>query len=349
MTVANAWDENAPAGTEEANLTDNYLRDHRFDLGERLETMLYGFNASSNAAPENDYGIKLLRFYPQGSSPTYGDNWMYLFGKDVNSKVELHYLDEDNNERQLTSAGSLLLAKHTTSQAFMQNTTAEDGDGGRESQIRVQGKQSGDEVTTLGYLEFAHKGTSNDEQGRFQIVLNDGNDGDSPSAKALTLYADDAANAGDAFIDVANSSIVLDEDNMASDSNVRIATQQSGKAYADTKETVLVTQATTNIFGAWTTNDTTPATLVSGTIYRAAGDGFLSVLAPDLDNGETVQLFTDGNSNPTTLRLSGAQDTNMDVSFTCPIRKDDYCKVISASGGTLTISWLPIGTGGLVD
>jgi len=64
---------------------------------------------------------------------------------------------------------------------LLHNTTHEDSDGGRESDIRWKGEQSGGEITTLGILRISHDGASDDEKGKMQIYLNDGNDADSPT------------------------------------------------------------------------------------------------------------------------------------------------------------------------
>lgn len=111
-------------------------------------------------------------------------------------------------------------------QAFLISTTAEDIEGGRESQIRFKGTQSGGELTTLGYIEFAHDSGNDDEFGRFRVVLNNGGEGDSPTSIAIDY-------ARDGTIDIASSVSVLDEDDMSSDSAVKVATQQSIKAYVD--------------------------------------------------------------------------------------------------------------------
>jgi hypothetical protein len=63
----------------------------------------------------------------------------------------------------------------------LHNSTHEDTDGGRESEIRAKGEQSGGEETTLGRVYFAHDGTADTENGFFAIDINDGNDGDSPT------------------------------------------------------------------------------------------------------------------------------------------------------------------------
>jgi len=119
------------------------------------------------------------------------------------------------------------IAAGATPQAFMHNTTHEDTERGRESQIRAYGEQSGGEQSTLGYIEISHDGTSDDQKGRYVVVLNDGDDDDAPSVIPIVWTS--------AGIDVADSDAVLDEDNMSSNDAARLATQQSIKTYADTK------------------------------------------------------------------------------------------------------------------
>lgn len=107
MPYTNAWDETTPAGTENASTTDDYLRKHRLDLGERLEALLYGFDASSNAAPENTAGIKNLPCYKQGSDPTKVTDYGHLYVKLVSGIPELFFQDDTNTALQLTSGGKL--------------------------------------------------------------------------------------------------------------------------------------------------------------------------------------------------------------------------------------------------
>lgn len=76
---------------------------------------------------------------------------------------------------------------HTAPYLTTTNTTAEDTDYGRESRWIAKGTQSGDEVTTLGYMEFAHDGTEDDQKGIWTLALNDGTDGDTPTAVMTVL------------------------------------------------------------------------------------------------------------------------------------------------------------------
>jgi hypothetical protein len=107
MAHTNAWDESTPLGSENASTADDYFRQHRLDLGERLEDMFYGFNAASNAAPENDFGVKLLKFYKQTSDPTAATDYGHFYVKLVDGVPEIFYQDDTNTTLQMTSGGDL--------------------------------------------------------------------------------------------------------------------------------------------------------------------------------------------------------------------------------------------------
>ena len=71
---------------------------------------------------------------------------------------------------------------HTAPYLTLHNTTEEDGDYGREGKIIFKGEQTGAEITTLGTIQISHDGTSDDQKGIFTLSLNDGTDGDTPTA-----------------------------------------------------------------------------------------------------------------------------------------------------------------------
>jgi hypothetical protein len=131
---------------------------------------------------------------------------------------------------------------------------------------------------------------------------------------------------------------------MTSDSATAVASQQSVKAYADTKEATLVTQATASIFGTRTTTDSLSATLVHDEVYQVACDGFLAVKVTD----EGFYIYSDGSNPPTTIIAQHKGDGNEMSGIPTPIRKDDYFKVTKNGDNTMVIYWLPIGTGACV-
>ena len=89
----------------------------------------------------------------------------------------------DNTD--ITSMKMSSTAPHLT----IHNTTEEDTDYGRESEIIFKGEQSGGEETTLGKIQVAHDGTADDQKGVMTFKVNDGNDGDAPS-NAMRILAD---------------------------------------------------------------------------------------------------------------------------------------------------------------
>ncbi|RKY08115.1 MAG: hypothetical protein DRP65_09540, partial [Planctomycetota bacterium] len=111
-----------------------------------------------------------------------------------------------NVERLVISSGGLVSIGNGSSYALtpssvlevhdaapyltLHNKTHEDSDGGRESRLIARGEQSGGEASTLGWLEFSHDGTGDDQKGRVEIKVNDGNDGTSPSITGITIRAD---------------------------------------------------------------------------------------------------------------------------------------------------------------
>lgn len=136
---------------------------------------------------------------------------------------------------------------------------------------------------------------------------------------------------------------VLDEDNMASDSATKLATQQSIKAYIDAAIAGIA-------FGAWTDKDTNANTLVKNERYLAQCDGFVTA---SLYSNNAIAFFSDASATPTTKRAqdcgysdAGLGDNGKAASITVPVKAGHYWKI--TSGGTPTIYWMPMGSGGCV-
>lgn len=64
---------------------------------------------------------------------------------------------------------------------YTTNSTSEDTEGGRESTLYFEGKQSGSEKTRLAQIEVSHSGTGDDENGKMIVSINQGSDGDAPA------------------------------------------------------------------------------------------------------------------------------------------------------------------------
>lgn len=109
MAFTRSWEETKPTGTEDAKLGDDRIRNLKVELGERLEDMLYGFNASDTTGHEALYGIKKLRFRELASDPTIidTDNEVFFYAKNVSDISEIFWKDNTDTVRQLTNDGKI--------------------------------------------------------------------------------------------------------------------------------------------------------------------------------------------------------------------------------------------------
>ena len=106
---------------------------------------------------------------------------MYLVAYDAsNSKFQLV------GASATSASGDNIFIFNASPSATLENSTAEDTAGGRESTIQWKGLQSGSEESTLVKIIGSHDGTADDQKGKLQIYTNDGADGDSPTLQ-LTI------------------------------------------------------------------------------------------------------------------------------------------------------------------
>ncbi len=237
--------------------------------------------------------------------------------------------------RIFTAVVSLSLADPTLT---VINTDSEDTEGGRQGRFIFKGTQSGDEETTLGYIEFAHSGVADDQKGRCRIVLNDGDDGDTPSKIAIDFD-------GDGSIDVANSLCVLDEDDLTTDSATHLATQQSIKKYIDA---LIATK--TGVLSAYTLNDSDSNAMKKTHAYLAVTDGIVCARGTYTDN-DVLNGYVDTDNNPASGGLlvasngqSGATGKLFSVTF--PVAEGEYFEITVTGTGTADpdIYWKSFGT-----
>lgn len=211
-----SWDNDKPGDNQTWNTAAGSIRDNWDAL-------------------EVELGVDLAEAHPyfQASAPAYKPDGSTALDVDDNGRIWID--SDDNNIYVLTdysvptwTALSALAANVTSTDAAftLRNTDEEDSDGGRQSRWINKGEQTGGEITTLGYIEFSHDGTNDDEKGQVVIKLNDGDDTNAPSKQAIGFISTGK-------IAVSSSLSVLDEDDMASDDAQVLATQQSIKAYAD--------------------------------------------------------------------------------------------------------------------
>lgn len=108
MAHSNTWNaayEASPADSDNVSEGAGKIRGTRLDIRERVAKDHYMDIAGTDA----DHGEhqKITFHAPETSPGNPGADKAFMYTKDVNSKAELHFKDEDNNEIQLTTAGIL--------------------------------------------------------------------------------------------------------------------------------------------------------------------------------------------------------------------------------------------------
>jgi len=99
-----SWDETKPAGTRDANLGDDDIREYKTQVRE----ILAQDHKVASSGQDTDWGFhQKVSLLVQASLAALA-NAFRLFSKDVSSKAELHGVDEDGNEVQITSGGKIL-------------------------------------------------------------------------------------------------------------------------------------------------------------------------------------------------------------------------------------------------
>jgi hypothetical protein len=94
------------------------------------------------------------------------------------------------------------------------------------------------------------------------------------------------------------------------------------------------------LFGSWVDKTS------SYGAQQAATDGFVVASGVSISSNG-IYGYTDSNSNPTTLRNQStiAAASNFYGSFTMPVKKSDYWKVLVDPGVTsLAVYWIPLGS-----
>ena len=110
------WDCATPVGTDAPSVIDDRIREVKYATAERFNVDHYapltGTQVSDTAAGQH----RKVEFYGPISTPTYGANKGFLYTKDVSDKAELCWLDEDDDELQITSGGILKAVNLTGTQ-----------------------------------------------------------------------------------------------------------------------------------------------------------------------------------------------------------------------------------------
>lgn len=117
MAFSRTWNaayEAQPADTENISVGASRIRNLKSDIQERLEIDHF------HAGDAQDGEHKKLTFGAPISTPANIANKGFLYGKDVSSKIELHWEDEDGNEIALTGAGGINAFPAGTKMLFVQ-------------------------------------------------------------------------------------------------------------------------------------------------------------------------------------------------------------------------------------
>ena len=106
------FDTEKPLGTEDPKTTDDYLRWTKQAIQERLDVdMHFPLNPANDECDDADTGKhNKLTFLEQAGAPASEADAIILYGFLVDGKCELHFIDEDDHEVQLTSGGEIVPA-----------------------------------------------------------------------------------------------------------------------------------------------------------------------------------------------------------------------------------------------
>lgn len=162
LSPSEAWNtayEATPASSSAISAGDDDLRDLKRNIRERLE-IDHDFDATGG----NDTGEHMKVTLRVRTAPTQEADKGMLYAKDVSSKAELHYIDEDGNEVQITTSGSVSGATASPThpmneQGSAPSTSAGQGtlytkDTGGQPELFYREESDGDEVqiTAAGVL-----------------------------------------------------------------------------------------------------------------------------------------------------------------------------------------------------
>ena len=119
-TFSRTWNaayEAQPADTEDVSLGATRIRNLKEDINERLS-----IDHSWDGDGDDGEHTKITFTAPLASDPATVTNKGFLYPKDVSTKIELHWRDEDGNIVQITNAGNLNLFPTGTRMLFQQTT-----------------------------------------------------------------------------------------------------------------------------------------------------------------------------------------------------------------------------------
>ena len=143
MAYVETWDETKPAGSRDANLGDDDIREFKRALRERLAGGGMHFPSTDDA---NAGLFDWVKFIEQSSNPSSEANRSFLFTKDVSGVTELYWMDSAGTVTQLTSGGKLLIGALTVASQAQGDIIYFNGT----SWVRLAAGTSGYFLQTLG-------------------------------------------------------------------------------------------------------------------------------------------------------------------------------------------------------
>ena len=172
--MANALNKVNSGGIEDGSIVNADIKSDAAIAGSKLAAATTSAAGSMSAADKTKLDGVATSATANPSAPA-------LTGSTDNTICTVTGANTIQGEANLTYDGSKLVIAGTnsTNYLYLKNTSAGDGSGARWNSIRFQGTQSGGEVSDLVQLQANHDGTADDEKGAFQVLVNDGNDGDS--------------------------------------------------------------------------------------------------------------------------------------------------------------------------
>ena len=285
---------------------------------------------------------------------------MYLVAYDAsNSKFQLV------GASATSASGDNIFIFNASPSATLENSTAEDTAGGRESTIQWKGLQSGSEESTLVKIIGSHDGTADDQKGKLQIYTNDGADGDSPTLQVTIDSAGLCALVGAATIggSLTVTGVTTHGGNVVSDTDstddlgttgvrwanlfvdaITVTDQVTATGFTGTLDGILgsgaaaaATVTTLDTSGVVNLNLTTDSSSsTSGALIIDGGVGIAKKLFvgtdADVDGTLNADAMTlDGTAITTTATLStGISNGNVPV-FTSGVADDDFLRVAGTS------------------
>ena len=107
-----------------------------------------------------------------------------------------HLVGFNGLSSQVSEAKLQVFAGDSANHIAIINSAASDSDGARGGVLRFHGKNSGNSLKTLAFIEASHDGSANDEKGRLVFKTNDGSDGDAPTERLRITSSGEIGLAG---------------------------------------------------------------------------------------------------------------------------------------------------------